>query len=63
VNALFADGIQPNESIGATALEADLIFGRDVMSGNQFLLWGRGLLEQLAAGEQTGKPFFGPSEN
>ena len=48
---MFAEGVQPNETIGATA-EADLLFARDVMSGNQFLLCGKDVLEPIAAANE-----------
>jgi hypothetical protein len=58
IAALFAsDGINPNpQSDPRGALHAaELIIGMDVMSGHQFLLYGREALERIAStGEAEG---------
>jgi hypothetical protein len=51
IDALFAsDGISPNPELDAAKMlsEAQVIIGRDVMTGHEFLLFGRDRLARIA---------------
>jgi hypothetical protein len=51
INAFFAsDGINPNPEFNArlALTSADLIFGVDVMSRHEFLVYGRDALDRIA---------------
>lgn len=55
INALFdSTDTGPNEAAGFDVLqtlrEAEVIVGRDVMTGNEFILFGRTAIQQIASG-------------
>ena len=55
INALFdASGTRPNEAahfdVRKTLQAADVIVGRDVMTGDEFILYGRDTVERIARG-------------
>ena len=57
INALFdASGTRPNEAahfdVRKTLQAADVIIGRDVMTGHEFILYGRDTVERIATGEE-----------
>jgi hypothetical protein len=54
INALFdLEGARPNEhahfDVRKTLKAADVILGRDVMTGHEFILYGRDAVERIAA--------------
>lgn len=56
INALFdSTGMKPNEDAGfdvrRTLNQADVIIGRDVMSRNEFILFGREMVKRVAGGD------------
>ena len=55
IEALFGEGRDPNAEVDYRRLlaDADLIFGVDVMSGKQFILFGRLSLEELVRTGQS----------
>jgi hypothetical protein len=56
VHAMFAaDNVGPNEENNSqeTIEEADVIMGVDVMSGNEFLIFGRDLLQKIVSGNSA----------
>ena len=55
IEALFGEGRDPNAEVDYRRLlaDADLIFGVDVMSGKQFILFGRLSLEKLVRTGQS----------
>jgi hypothetical protein len=55
IEALFGEGRDPNSEVDYRRLlaDADLIFGVDVMSGKQFILFGRLSLEKLVRTGQS----------
>lgn len=60
VNALFsADDARLNpeqaDEIRSWLHEADLIFGTDVMSGHEFIVYGRDLVQRIAQGTPPGE--------
>ncbi len=59
IDALFAtDGVDPNPERDPRQdiTGADVILGLEVMSGQQFLLHGRGTLERIARSGKSGRP-------
>jgi len=57
IEALFdVDGSCPNESAGfdvrGVLNTAKVIIGRDVMSGREFILFGRDVIERVATGQE-----------
>lgn len=57
INALFdLSGTKPNEAAGfdvrQTLDEAEVILARDVMSGDEFILFGRDVIRQIASGDR-----------
>jgi hypothetical protein len=57
INALFdASGSRPNEAahfdVRQTLQAADVIVGRDVMTGDEFILYGRDTVQRIARGEE-----------
>ena len=56
VHAMFAaEGVGPNEENESwdTIEDADIILGLDVMSRNEFLIFGKDLLQEIVAGNST----------
>jgi len=58
IHAIFdLAGPGPNEedrhSVNAILRDADFIIGRDVMTGNEFFLYGRDLLQEIAIGDEA----------
>jgi hypothetical protein len=57
INAFFdSTGTRPNDSahfdIRQTLLDAEVILGRDVMSGDEFILFGRETVLRIASGSE-----------
>ncbi|HEY3965446.1 MAG TPA: hypothetical protein VGM05_12900 [Planctomycetaceae bacterium] len=57
INAFFdSTGTRPNESadfdVQQTLLDAEVILGRDVMSGDEFILFGRDAVLRIASGHE-----------
>jgi hypothetical protein len=57
IEALFdASGARPNEAghfdVRKTLQAADVIIGRDVMTGHEFILFGRDTVERIASGDE-----------
>src|SRR5262245_14510911 len=60
INAFFsADDTFPNpemeSDVRAWLEDADLIFGTDVMSGQEFIVYGRDLIQRIAGGAPEGE--------
>lgn len=57
INAFFdSTGTRPNDSadfdVRQTLLDAEVILGRDVMSGDEFILFGRETVLRIASGSE-----------
>jgi hypothetical protein len=56
LEAFFGDGYEPNRATATDfpqlLRDADIIIGVDVMSKNEFVVFGRRLLEEIAGGQQ-----------
>lgn len=47
----------PTESAVATLHDADVILGRDIISGQEFVVFGRDTLQQVASGEDAAEGY------
>ena len=50
IDAMFDEGVGPTSEYKglSTIAEVEMIFGRDVMTGNLFVVYGRELLSEIA---------------
>lgn len=46
-----SDGVEVNHAMLPTLKRADVIFGRDVVTRNEFLVFGRDMLQRIAKGK------------